>query len=481
MLPPPTTTQAPSVKVLINVGATLDIPTGFYLKGKYGEHVLLGGLGYLTGMTGIGNSFKSTIMHYMMLSAADRLMSTAETHMDTYDTEINIHEHRLLALTKRFLSFMNKNIFMENIWTITDKTIYYGDQWFEKMKEYLKAKIAGASKLMYETPFLERDGKTRMKVLIPTFGEVDSFSSFETSDVAKIQDENELGASGGNTIHMRQGLAKLRFMMEMPTLGGTSSHFTLLTAHLGKDIAMASGPYAPPPTKKLQHMRQGDKIKGVTDQFFFLTNNFWMTQSVSPLIKQDTKTPEYPSDSGDNMSGDMDLNLVTLKNLRGKAGPSGFNLEIVVSQTEGVLPSLTEFHFIKSSDRFGISGTLQHYNLDIYPDVKLSRTTIRGKIDNDLKLQRALNITSELCQMHQYYRSLKDVLIAPKELYDGVKAQGYDWDFILESTRGWWTVNNESHPLHFLSTLDLCHMAKGTYHPYWLEDDKKTIKKEFRK
>jgi hypothetical protein len=480
VLPAITMKQATPVKILINIGATFDIPTGCYVKGQHGESLLLGGLGYLTGMTGIGNSFKSTIMHYQMLSAADRLSSTAETHMDTYDTEINIHEHRLKALYSRFPSFSHRDLFNENIWTVTDKEQYYGDQWFEELKKYLKAKSDMGAKCEYTTPFLERDGTTLMKTIIPTFSEVDSFSAFETSDVAKIQEDNELGASGGNTIHMRQGLAKLRFLMEMPTLGAKSCHFTLLTAHLGKDIAMASGPHQAPPAKKLQHMRQGDKIKGVTDQFFFLTNNFWMTQSVTPLITKD-RTPEYPSDKDDNMSGDMDLNLITLKSLRGKAGPSGFTLEIVVSQTEGVLPSLTEFNYIKSTDRFGLEGNLQHYNLEIYPDVKLSRTTVRGKLDNDLKLQRAMNITSELCQMHQFYRSLSDELMTAKQLYEGIKNQGYDWEFILTKTRGWWTVNNDKHPsLYYLSTLDLVRMARGTYHPYWLEADKKNIKKQYQ-
>lgn len=471
-------TAAPPVKILINIGATMDIPTGFYLKGFHGESVLLGGLGMLTGMTGKGNSFKSTIVHYMTLSAADRLCSTAETSIGTYDTEMNIHEHRLAKLTERFDSFKDKDIFQEGIWTVTDKTVYYGNEWFEKLKEYLKHKKDNLKKLEYTTPFMDRD-KQPLKIVIPTFTQVDSFSDFETSDVAKMQDENELGNSGANTIHMRQGLAKLRFLMEIPTLAGSTNHFVVLTAHLGQDMAIASGPYATPPEKKLQHMKQGEKIKGVTDKFFFLTNSFWKVTHSTPLINQGTKGCEYPRDSVDSEAGDKDLFEVSMMLLRNKSGPSGNITTLVVSQTEGVLPSLTEFHYLKANERFGISGTLQHYSLDIYPDVKLSRTTVRPKIDEDKKLCRALNITAELSQMHQYYRDLKNILCTPKELYDNIKAQGYDWDFILSNTRGWWTVNNDSHALYFLSTLDLVNMSRGLYHPYWLEDDKKTIKKDF--
>ena len=478
-------TPAPSVKLLINIGALMDVPTGFFVRGIHNEMILLGGLGNLTGMTGVGNSFKSTIMHYMMLSAADRIASTTDVCvMDTYDTEMNIHEERLRSLTYSFETFKSRDILNDGTWIVTDKTVYLGDEWFEKKKEFLKGKKDNLAKLSFETPFMNRDGKSLLKVVVPTFSEVDSFSEFETSDVAKMLAENELGNSGAQTMYMRQGLAKNRFMMEMPALGGSVNHFTLLSAHLGKEIQMASGPYAPPPTKKLQHMTMGDKIKGVSDKFFFLTNNFWQTKSVSKLINQGTKGPEYPRDSEDIGNADCDLNTVSIILLRGKSGPSGIVLELIVSQTEGLLPSLTEFHYVKDNDRFGISGTLQHYALDLYPDCKLSRTSIRGKIDNDVKLQRALNITSEMCQMRQHYRELN--IPDPKAVYEGVKANGYDWDMILGNTRGWWTLLNDKHPLHFLSSLDIVRMSKPKdhpdhYHPYWLESDCKTIKKQYAK
>lgn len=459
-----------AVKPLINIGALLDITTGYYVKGKHGENILLGGLGQLTGVVGPGNSFKSTVMHYMMLSAANRISAATETIMMTYDTEINIHESRLQKFAERFEYLKEKNIINEGIWTITDKTVYYADKWFDETKKYLENKEKNAKDYTFETPFLDRDGKSLIKMIVPTFGEVDSLSEFETSDVAKIQDENLLGDSGGNTIHMRSGLAKTRFFMEIPNIAGTSNHYFLMTAHMGKEMAMASGPYQQMPTKQLQHMRMGDKVKGVTGKFFFLLNNCWEAVSAKPFINQGTKAPEYPRDTIENNdSGNIDLNIVTLKQLRSKSGPTGITVELIVSQTEGVLPSLSEFHYLKEMDRFGLDGNLQSYSLVLYPDVKLGRTTVRGKIDNDHKLRRALNITAELCQMHQYHKALGDLLCSPKELYDGIKEQGYDWDMILDTTRGWWTFNNDNTVDKFLSTKDLLEMRKGLYKPYWLK------------
>ena len=478
-------TQPDNIKVMLNIGGLLDIPTGFFIKGSNGENVLLGGLGAITAIVGRGNKYKSTILHYMMLSAADRLSSTTETSMSTYDTEINIHEHALKRFVNKFESFQNQDILQDGTWVITDKTIYHGNTWFEKAKEYLASKKDNASKLMVETPFFGRDGTSKLKIVVPTFGEVDSFSEFETEDVSKMQNDNELGESGGNTIHMRQGLAKTRFLMEAPVLFGSNNHFLLMTAHLDDSIQVASGPYVQAPVKKLQHMKMGDKIKGVTGKFFFLMNNCWHASNSTPLVNALTKAPEYPRNSNDTMAGDTDLNEVNLVQLRGKSGPSGFSITMVVSQSEGVLPSLTEFHYLKNYkdhiyNRFGISGTLQNYSLDLLPDVKLSRTTVRSKIDTNPRLRRALNITAELAQMHQYYRHLADVLCSPKELYDDLVKLGYDWDMILDKTRGWWAVESDKHPLLFLSTLDLLQMRQGTYFPFWMEEDK-SIKAKYQK
>ena len=476
-------TEIPDVKVMLNIGALLDIPTGTYLKGKHRENLLLGGLGSLTGVVGIGNSFKSTIMHYMMLSAADKLLSTSITSMSTYDTEVNVHKSRLRSFTQNFDSFKGKDILEDGTWVVTDKVQHRGDEWYELLKKFTDNKVekGNVKSLTFDTPFLSRDKESYLKVIIPTFSEVDSFSAFDTADVVKMQDENKLGESGGNMIHARQGLAKTRLLMELPHMSSKCNHFILMSAHLGKEVQLASGPYAPQPTKKLQHMKAGDKIKGCSDQWFFLLSNCWQTTSVTPLVNQTTKGPEYPSDSNDNTSGDMDLNLVTIKQLRSKSGPSGYSVELVVSQREGVLPSLTEFHYIKDMDRFGISGTLQHYTLDLYPDCKLSRTTVRSKIDNDNKLRRALNITSELCQMREHYRGLEEELCTPAQLYEYLIKEKFDMDLILGRTRGWWTINNDNHPsLYYLSTMDLVDMRNGKYWPYWMNDDK-TIKKEYLK
>lgn len=464
----PDVQQSASVKTMIPVGAGLDIPTGFFVTGRHGQKTLVGGLGSVNAIVGRGNMYKSTVKYYMMLSALARICATTDSYYETYDTESNIYEEPLKRFTRMFPQFATRDIIAEGIWKITDKQQMYANKWHEQHKRFLESKLANKKDLMVTTPFLDRDNKTPLKIILPTFSCVDSFSEFETENSARIQDENELGDSGANTIFMRQGIDKTRFLSEVPTIYGKANDLLMLTAHLDGAVQVASGPYAPPPPKQLQHMQQGDKIKNVTGKFLFLMNTCWWAKSATPLLTKD-KTPQYPANEHDDVEGDKDLNVVTLHQLRCKSGPSGYSLDIVVSQRDGVQPTLTEFLMIKDADRFGIEGNQQHYSMTLYPDVKLQRTTLRQKINSDPKLCRAINITSELYQMTIFQRAYARYFCTPKELYDGIIAQGYDWDMILGETRGWFTVNDDDYPLKELSILDLLRMRVGEYKPYWLK------------
>jgi hypothetical protein len=230
----------------------------------------------------------------------------------------------------------------------------------------------------------------------------------------------------------------------------------------------------PQPTKKLTEMKNGDKIKGATDDFTFLTSNIWHCYNASPFLNQGTKGPEYPKTSKQVNEGDKDLYMVHVKLVRSKHGKTGPTVSVLVSQTEGVLPTLTEFHYLKSyGNKFGMSGNDRSYSMDLYPDVTLMRTTVREKIDNDPLLRRAINISSEMMQMYEHWFYLPpEYICTPKELYDELKNKGYDWTELL-STRSWWTVKDYEYPIPRLTTMDLLRMRlpenhPDYYKPYWM-------------
>lgn len=473
----------PPVKVSWTIGGLLDVPTGEYLVGTHDQRVLHAGISNITGIVGPGNCFKTTIMRWMILSALSRIYGVAglDSLYWSYDTEINLQENRNIKLSHSFDVFKDKNIVDEKLWQATDKVEYSGNEYWALIKEQMGLRKGDKKSKRYDTAFLDRDGKTPLKVLAPWFFDFDSLSQFITADVEKMMDDTEIGQSAGNTIFMRQGLAKARMLLEMPTVAGSGFGFFVFTAHIGTKIEMPAGPGTPPPRKQLQHMPGGEVIKGVSNNFFYLLHNLWLIHSARPFINQGTKAPEYPYAPGDEVPGDLDLNIVTMRQLRGKNGASGFGVDLLVSQREGVLPYLSEFHYIKGAERYGLEGSDRNYALALAPETSLSRTTVRQKLRESKRLQRAVEITSQLCQLEIFHPYLKDQLLKPAELYKVLGEKGYDWEMILTMTRSYHTLDDEVSLGYPLSTLDLCRMAQGKYHPYWLSEDNKTIKPEYQK
>lgn len=466
----PAFTPIDAYKVLYNVGSLMDLPTGFYVKGMKGENIVNGGMGSLVAIVGKPNVFKSTIAHYMILSAASKIAASGiSPYINTYDTEMNIHPDRLRYFSNRFEEFQKVDIIDEGIWNITDSTKHLGNEWFKLLKDFLKGeKLKNAKKYIMPTPFMGRDGKA-IQTMFPTFGEVDSLTKFVTADVEEMQNKNQLGDSGGNTIFMRQGLAKARLIMELPILCNGAAHYTIATAHVGQENTMGV-PQHQLPTKKLQHMRQGEKIKGAPDDFFFLTNSLWQAVSSSLAIVKETRGALYPRTRAQDGEVTTDLNLVTIKLLRNKSGPSGYSVPLLISQTEGVLPSLSEFHYIKENDRFGLDGNNTSYKLTLYPTVTIMRTTVRELLDSDKLMRRAVKITADILQIKELYKELPLEIPTMQQLYDKLEKQ-YGWDILL-NTRDYWTFDQYENKVPFLSTLDLIEMHHDKYVPYWIKAKK---------
>ena len=55
--------QAKPFRIAYNVGCLQDISTGRYEKGMKGENILNGGVAAIEGVTGPGNSFKSSLAY----------------------------------------------------------------------------------------------------------------------------------------------------------------------------------------------------------------------------------------------------------------------------------------------------------------------------------------------------------------------------------------------------------------------------------
>lgn len=469
--------QKTQPKIYINIGSLLDIPTSAIIIGKNGESIINGGLGPITAIIGAGNNFKSTIAHYMTLSAANKIFEAGGTAITTYDTEDNVSLDRLEDLASNFDHIPQHVITEDGRWSITNKANMMGNTWDTNvLKQHIDLKKKDQSLIIEYGPFKDPYSNTTLKMKIPTFVEIDSISEFE-GETSNEMLHKDLDGSDTNRFAMVQGLFKSKFVSNLPSMAiGTNTYF-VMTAQLGEKLDMRTGPAAyQQPFRNLQYLKSGEHIKGVSPKFFFLIHNAWYAHTAKKLINDSTKLPEYPL--GDDKL-ETDLNTVTLTQLRGKNGPSGCTVTLVVSQDQGVLPSLTEFHYIKENKRFGLEGSLQSYHLDLYPDVNLSRTTVRTKLNNDPRLRRAVNITAELLQLETFHHTLKEngYICTPKELYEDIKKLGFDWNVLLD-TRGYWTLDQYENKVPYLSTVDLLKMRKGEYFPYFLKNKKQQEGKE---
>jgi len=459
----------PRFRPAINVGALMDIPTGKFETGKHGESILNGGLSSMTGICARPNNFKTWLaVHFL----AQLRRVCREAHTITYDSEGTMYP------TSRFGAVSANDPYLSTIdydndeqFAFTDMSQYVGDVWFDQFRKIVNEKAKNDKDWLATTPFLDGNGKPK-EALYPTGGLIDSFSKFVVSAVEEIYNKNKIGESGANTDAMTNGKAKNQMFNQMPSICARTGTYLILTAHLGDIINMEM---FPTDKRNLSYMKKDTVLKGVSSGFYSLPNNVWMITHNKPLQNKD-KMPEYPWDNSTAMQGDTDLVLITMMNLRGKNGMSGLPISLVVSQSEGILPALSEFHYCKDNDRFGIGGNMQNYYMELLPDVTLSRTKVRQKLHQDEKLRRAVQITADILQMHQFHRGYpENLLCAPKVLYEDLKAMGYDWDVLLGNTRGYWVFEKEekAHDKQFLSTLDLLNMRLGTYVPYWLSKDEK--------
>jgi hypothetical protein len=462
-------TEPPKPKLLINLISLIDIPTASFVTGEKGETIVNGGLQTLTGIIGPGNSYKSAVAAFMGMAALDLTTKATPTHMYIYDSEINTDENRIRMLGSRFKNLEDKICVDETSYVhLTDATVKSGDEWDGIFKTYAADKQKSKD-MVYEGLVQNKKPVTHK---VPSIVMLDSLSKFESGKTAELVDKTLKDDGSLQTIHMKKGLFKSNFLGDLPRRCSKANIYFITTGHVGQTIDMDTSPMAKynKPVKKLQYLGERDSLKGLPGDFATLMSIVWFIKNSKGLINKATKLPEYPKSNEETLQT-TDLNLIKMIPLRNKHGASGFITELLVSQVEGVLPSLSEFHYIKSYDRFGLEGSNTNYNVILLPEVKLSRTTVRAKLDTDTKLQRAVEILSSLLLLKIYHPQFvsNGLWCTPEELYTGIKEAGYDWNDILE-TSGKYTPDRYTAKRKELSIVDLLKMRKGLYKPYWMQD-----------
>jgi hypothetical protein len=439
----------------------MDIPTGAYVIGQRGESIFNGGLAATTMFCSEPNAGKTVLTHHNALTVVKRYVSSEYLVFETESSPAGSARPTSLAKSMNALP-PDQALHDSPRFKYTDKLMYACSEMWAMIKQHSKERHV-TKKEYIELPMLDEFGKP-VKSLTPMIFAIDSLSMFQLDNVINKVEATNAGDKEQNMLAMDDARSKTSMISEMTTIAPRGGICVIMTAHMGKGYSL--DPYAPK-TKQLAFLKGDITFKNVPEKARFLINNVWYIMGVAPLRNQTTKSVEFPRDSKDDLKNDSDLMLAAVVSLRTKTGSTGIPFDIIYSQSQGVCVGLTEFYYCRTF-KFGIGGHDKSYYMEIYPEAILTRTTIRRKIDEDPKLQRAMEITSEMCQINNLWHTMsKGWMCTPKELYDDLKAKGYDWDVLL-ATRGYWTHDQYTHPVPFLSTGDLLNMRAGTYHPYWM-------------
>lgn len=457
-------TQAEPIIPSLNTYSLFDVYTGTYYDGIHGERILNGGLVPFLGFVAEGNMSKSTVLNDLYLKAfSDHAF---ETEFSVYDTENLAKRTRFIELAKKVEMPPEVDFWDEKWLSMTRADNMIGNKWFEAFKDYMSEKLKD-KKAMLTTPFKNPKTGEAFKWWYPSLTIMDSISAFTTDSIETLMEKGETGDSERNTLFMKDGIAKTQLMMELKDNLTKSGQYFGTVAHVGSTVNMDGKPER----KHLIHMRQGYKMKGVPNKFDFYTTVCYEIFAASPIVAADKKGPLYPRDAEDDLRGDVDLMELSIRALRNKEGLSGVPFKVVVSQKEGLQPHVTDYHYCREYDYYGIiGGGTPNNKLELLPDFNFTRKTLRVKIKESPQFRRALEITAELCMMTNLWANSEweEMKCTPKELYEDIKALGYNWDELL-NTRRHWIYEEETHPQHYLSTMDLLRMRKGLYKPYWMK------------
>ena len=447
----------------VNTGTILDVATGYFIAGANNSIILNGGVTLTNGRTGRPQIFKSTLTSFDVINAYARCPGSDCLFQDTEHAQV---QDRLLAMATVPIPDSNK-------FKLSSQEGYHAEDFFDVIRAIAEEKIKHKKDYLVEIPHIDPKTNKQRIMFRPTFVAVDSWSNMESrvmknilSPKIEIQDgevisKASIGDSDTNTIYMKDGLIKKKILSELYSLAERAGIYIFFTAHVGNRVEMG---YTPSP-KVLQHMKQQDQPKNVGSNFLFLMMNLLDCRS-SKILLSDSKDTLYPSKLANTSA--QDLNEVQQIVTRCKSNTSGQQITSVVSQVEGVLPALTNYHLLKSDKYWGMDGSALRHNCVLYPDISLTRTTVNDKLRETPKLQRAFEILSQLYYIQKNW-TLKnppvDFTIDPKVLAEKIFTSKLEDDIL--SSRGWWTYEFDGHKVNqpYLSLVDILRIVENTKKP----------------
>lgn len=431
---------------MVNTGTLFDLATGSFILGADGRWILDGGLSQTVGIMGRGQTYKTNIAGSLVARALSIYPDAAAYVYDSESFSIKGKDRYT-----QFLGGEDGNLSDRILYTTVENDDL--TSFADKFKQIIKARDESRKKLMVESPFVDPDTGKAARIWQPLFIIVDSYSAATCSKADTVIAENDIDSSAMNTLAMTNGRVKTDFFASFLKNATSYGIYGIFTAHVGDKIDMNS--FMPTP-KQMQMMKQNDKLKNVGSNFTFLTSCLIQTTKAAVRLNS-SKGCEYPQAGG---SSDKEVNEISTMIVRNKNNASGLDLSYLVSQSQGILDSVTNFEFVRGHKNFGLTvkGNNTSFGTIFNKDKTFTKVTLRKDSHDEYELKRALEIIAQLCFIKYNWDDkgiLPSLIKAPIEVFAELlsKVENTTVNRILNSTGVWSLGKQERERLTIVDIL----------------------------
>ena len=435
-----------------NTNSLYDFQIGKFIRGMDGKWYIDGGVNRsINGATGRKHTFKSTFMIAMIIRAAYFFSKRCEVILIDDEESVARDGDRILKIGGVPITEEQFNAYSGADITVS--------QAYSALIEICKEKKEHEKEYLTEIPLLDPNTGKKAIVYVPTLYSVDTISNLrDASEEEMLQSGESLDDGKTNTIFMKPGRNKTVFTTALNAKCSEMGIYAFWCAHEGEVNEMGS---VTPKPKQLGYMRQGYKIKGTGSKFDELTIPLIEVVSAKKLMGSDNASPLY----GEPGTTENDQFEIIVQVLRGKLNASGISCPYVMSQSKGFMNDLTNYHFLRSNNYFGLVGNKQNHKNALLPDINLTRNNIQENFDKHPELKRAMEIMAQLLFLQTKWSIEKipcgfDINITPEEMYKLMTEKKLT-DRILNS-RGYWCADDGiDYKKEYLSVPDIIGLLKA--------------------
>lgn len=430
--------------VYLNTGTLYDLACGRVETCKH-NFVVNGGASNIVGVGGRNQTYKSFMIDTFIARVLSIYKNVRCLIFDSENSKVDTQRYDNLALYNQTVSDRIR---------LFDTTTDDLNTFHAKIKDIVEYKKKHAKDFLVETPFLDDNTHKPIVMMVPTLVGIDSLTMATVFDDIDTVQKTGLNDSSLNTIWMKSGKYKTILMRQFVQYARSANIYFFLTAHIGENKDLSGNPYAHP-MKQMQFMNQSDRLKDVGSQFQFLCNTYLQTKSASVLTDKDHNC-YYPDDEFNNP---VELNRVDLMVARNKINASGIVVPFIVSQYQGLMNNLTHLQYLKDmKDEVLINGK-GNMKLTMYPEVSFTRNNIRKKTQEDLRLERALDLSAQFIFIKNTWSKYKlpvDISLSVEHFSEYLTNHSEMMNDILDS-RSYWTYSNDERPM--LTIFDIIEMV----------------------